>query len=155
MSRVTPSPGRPSSSSTFAGTRRSTPVASSPSPSLTAEQAEFYAYIRHLQLRTSALLSTLGQVDTRHIQHNYTALLDKLTLIAQQLTALQADIYSSTPSATAAAGAAGGAGTSTFSTLTHSLSSPAIVYPLVAGYDPSDELRIKAIRRLSWHSSAV
>jgi hypothetical protein len=146
MSRVTPSPSRLSSSSTFAGTRRSTPAASSSSSSLTAEQAEFYAYIRHLQLRTSALLSTLGQVDTRHIQHNYTALLDKLTLIAQQLTALQADIYSSTSSAPAAAGAAGGAGgTSAFSTVPQSLSSSAIVYPLVAGYDPSDELRIKAI----------
>jgi len=141
MNRATPSPGRPSPSSSSVGTRRPTSSAGA-SSSLTAEQAEFNGYIRHLQLRTTSLLNTLAQVDTRHIQHNYSSLLDKLTLIAQQLTALQADIHSSA----AAAGAVGGAGGSAAPFAAHqSTAAHAIVYPLVAGYDPSDELRIKAI----------
>ena len=139
MSRVTPSPSRPSSSSSLAGTRRTGLSATSSSPTLTAEQAEFNSYIRHLQLRTSSLLNTLGQLDTRHIQHHYASLLDKLALITQQLTALQADIHSS-------AAAVGGAGSSAAPFASHqSTAASAIVYPLVAGYDPSDELRIKAI----------
>ncbi len=139
MNRATLSPSRLSASSPpSAGVRRSGPTAASSSSSLTAEQAEFYAYVRQLQLRTNSLLATLGQVDVRQIEHNYPSVLDKLTLLAQQLSALHSDVHSSA-AVSAAIGAAGG------SSAQPSLASSAIVYPLVAGYEPSDELRIKAI----------
>ena len=131
MNRATPSPGRRPSSSTSSTVRRTAPSAASSSTSLTAEQAEFNAYIRHLRLRTTSLLNTLGQLDTRHAQHeqHYPPLLDKLTLVAQQLAALQADIHSAASPFAAH----------------QALAASAVVYPLVAGYDPSDELRVKAI----------
>ena len=131
MNRATPSPSHLSASSSSSssppssGVRRAAPSSSFSSSSLTAEQAEFYAYVRQLQLRTNSLLATLGQVDLRAVQQHYPSVLDKLTLLAQQLSALQGDVHSSAALSAAAASV--------------------LVYPLVAGYDPSDELRIKAI----------